>query len=697
MSTAPVSSPTATRAIERVATSLDVCASHAVTGRWRTIVARRASLEQEAALGFDRLLDDLVPALLRPDVPFDEAPFGGLHVMTRRIEATIDALSATEPETRLDESMLVVRHARVDMASVARRCASPLTGVMQNRGTSLRLRLEEGAFAEVDPEKVELAMCSLLLDACQRVAPGGRLELVVESRPSFVEVRLSTGPLADTGDAEPGSRQRKPALRLARHLVRLSGGTLLEEHLGATLRARLPIHAPSGVALHPTATLARGTVEEVGAPPLPNRRRRVTPARRAAKPRVLLVARDPVVHQSMVQGLRPKFETRSAFECEQARIALERERYDLVILDLSRRSPDDESDVEDAWTRWRSSGAPVLMVVGEDDPRDPAARLAAGAADVLVTPIFIPELVARATNLVEARRSRRALRDRIGQHETDLLSLASSVAERQRMLDSTLAELDAARRAAESAGRAQVRVFRMVSHELRTPITAIELQLRLLERGVDAGPPNELRDGLDRIARSSRRLSHLVDMMLVWARIESDSVELNVESVDVEATIREAVDDLSPYAAHKGIVIDVRRDGELGAIMTDKAMVRLVVVSLLNRAIQLTASGDVRIVVGPRPAGAHITIVDRGPKLSADEHAMLTSPHDAIDDVTRQTGAGSGFDLHIVRDIARTIHACVAIGSDEHVGNVLSIELGSCTPSDLASCPCDPSEDGGDA
>jgi signal transduction histidine kinase len=238
-----------------------------------------------------------------------------------------------------------------------------------------------------------------------------------------------------------------------------------------------------------------------------------------------------------------------------------------------------------------------------------------------------------------------------------------------------LGALEVARQSAEDAGRIKSNFLRMMSHELRTPITAMELQLRLIERRSGPRMPGDVREGFDRIGRSSKRLCHLVDTVLAWARVESGRCQLDVGRVDITALAREATTEVEGYARQKGITIEVRADRDATRLATDRKLVRLLVVNLVGRAVQVTESGSVIVEVREHSSGGLVAVSDRGTPIGPEEREASYSPLSVVGDFHRRSGAGSGLDLHVVRDIARAVEGDLAIESSA-VGNTLTLFLG---------------------
>ncbi len=120
--------------------------------------------------------------------------------------------------------------------------------------------------------------------------------------------------------------------------------------------------------------------------------------------RILIVDDEPAVRESLVSSLTFEgYETAKAADGLEALTAVEREKPDLVVLDVLMPRLDGLT----ACRRLRASGSdvPVLMLTARDMVGDRVSGLDAGADDYLVKPFELDELLARIRALL--RRSTR--------------------------------------------------------------------------------------------------------------------------------------------------------------------------------------------------------------------------------------------------------------------------------------------------
>ncbi len=243
----------------------------------------------------------------------------------------------------------------------------------------------------------------------------------------------------------------------------------------------------------------------------------------------------------------------------------------------------------------------------------------------------------------------------------------------------TIAELERARHAAELASRIKSNLLRVMSHELKTPITALQLNVRVLEEEPEVQGSARLKEGLGRVARSARRLAHLVDAALYWARAESGRCTLQLAPVSLAALVDDVRAELADYAAQKGLALDATLHA-LPALCNARRLARLLVYILTERAVQVTHSGEVAVVIGCQDGYQRVTVSDGGPLIGRDEEKILFDPLPA-DDLHQRSGSGSGLGLYVVSDLARAIFGEVALVRGGR-GNQLELRLRNVSPED---------------
>src|SRR6202790_2541432 len=124
----------------------------------------------------------------------------------------------------------------------------------------------------------------------------------------------------------------------------------------------------------------------------------------AEQPRILVVDDEPAVQSALLRALTlERYQVAQAADGREALERLDVAPYEVVILDISMP----HVDGLEVCRRLREAGdrTPVLMLTAREQVDDRVAGLDAGAADYLVKPFALRELLARVRALLRRRTS----------------------------------------------------------------------------------------------------------------------------------------------------------------------------------------------------------------------------------------------------------------------------------------------------
>jgi len=194
------------------------------------------------------------------------------------------------------------------------------------------------------------------------------------------------------------------------------------------------------------------------------------------------------------------------------------------------------------------------------------------------------------------------------------------------------------------------------AHELRSPLTALRLQLQLLERARSDG---ERAEALGKLHTGVERASRLIEQLLVAARTDPDAAPAPLEAVDLCELVRLAIADAFEYAQSKSIDVSLEAP-DLVVIDADDASMRVLVRNLVDNAIRYTPpEGKVMLTIAQEDDGVVLVVEDSGPGIPAHERKRVFDRFYRLEG-SEQTGSGLG--LSIVHGIAERHRAQVELG-----------------------------------
>lgn len=312
-----------------------------------------------------------------------------------------------------------------------------------------------------------------------------------------------------------------------------------------------------------------------------------------------------------------------------------------------------------------ATGALLLLIGLEYRVIDPAERetIATTLWIVFLALFIIAGVIAWVLVLTQA--SRRAAE---AESARQTAMLMDEIAAHER----TDAALQTAKEAAESANIAKSRYMVGVIHEIRAPLNAISGYAQLLERAGTLDPQDAARI----IRRSAEHLSNLVDGLLDISKIETGSLQLHRDRINLAEFLDQIVDMFRLQAAAKGIAfIDDRPSSLPRLVHTDANRLRQILLNLLSNAIKYTASGHVRLRLRIRSQVAVFEIEDTGCGIRAEDIDRIFEPFERGHLPAAHAVAGTGLGLTISKLLANVLGGEITVTSTEGQGSRFRLRL----------------------
>lgn len=191
----------------------------------------------------------------------------------------------------------------------------------------------------------------------------------------------------------------------------------------------------------------------------------------------------------------------------------------------------------------------------------------------------------------------------------------------------------------------QKEFINVAAHELRTPVQPIlGLSEVLLSK---KGNIEDYFDLVSAINRNAKRLQHLTEDILDVTRIESHTLILHKEEVDVCEKISNVIDDIKDQISDPGKLRMVFYQPKNPVyVSADKTRLYQVIANLLNNAIKFTREGTISINVEDKEnSQVTISVKDTGAGISPEIAPRLFTKFVTTSD------AGTGLGLYLSKSI----------------------------------------------
>ncbi|PPT88465.1 hypothetical protein XthCFBP4691_14330 [Xanthomonas theicola] len=236
-----------------------------------------------------------------------------------------------------------------------------------------------------------------------------------------------------------------------------------------------------------------------------------------------------------------------------------------------------------------------------------------------------------------------------------------------------------ARERAEQANQAKSRFLAAASHDLRQPIHALGLFLEALSSG-PAG--TQQKSVLDNAKAASLASTEMLNTLLDFSRIEAGVIQPKPVPCRIQLLLHKLERELAPQADAKGLAYRTR-DSE-ATVLTDPAMLELILRNLIANAIRYTDRGG--LLIGSRTRGSclSIEVFDTGIGIAADQQGEVFREFHQLGNPERDRRKGLGLGLAIAQGLAKSLKHPLSLVSRLGRGSVfrVAVPLASEVPSD---------------
>jgi PAS domain S-box-containing protein len=251
-----------------------------------------------------------------------------------------------------------------------------------------------------------------------------------------------------------------------------------------------------------------------------------------------------------------------------------------------------------------------------------------------------------------------------GRHYTESdLAFAQNVAARAALaIDNAFSY-----RRAYEANRLKDEFLTTLSHELRTPLNAILGYAQMLSMRVLNGDRQS--KAVTVLTRNAESLRQIIDDMLDVSRITSGKLRLNVQSVQVEDILRNAVASVQPAADAKGVALEIVVEPHVAAVWGDPDRLQQIVWNLLSNAVKFTPrGGHVEVSLRSSDESIDISVKDDGQGIDPAFLPHIFERFRQADSRFSREHGGLGLGLSIVHELVEL-----------HGGTVTAVSAGAGT------------------
>jgi signal transduction histidine kinase/CheY-like chemotaxis protein len=223
---------------------------------------------------------------------------------------------------------------------------------------------------------------------------------------------------------------------------------------------------------------------------------------------------------------------------------------------------------------------------------------------------------------------------------------------------------------AVQANEGKTRFLAAASHDLRQPMHALGLFLSLLGRS----PLDDRQQGFLNNARAmSDATTAMLSTLLDYSRLEAGAVSPQARAFRLQPLLYKLEGELATQANAKGLVYRTRETQ--ATVMSDPALVEMMLRNLVSNAIRYTTRGGVLVACRTRGGTLWLEVWDTGIGIAPAQQAEIFREFHQLNNPERDRERGLGLGLAIVDGMARTLGHTLQLASHPGRGSVFRLGL----------------------
>lgn len=209
-----------------------------------------------------------------------------------------------------------------------------------------------------------------------------------------------------------------------------------------------------------------------------------------------------------------------------------------------------------------------------------------------------------------------------------------------------------------------------VSHEFKTPLAVIEGYVTLLQD--ETLSKQERQNYIDLIISSSKRLSALINNILLISKLENQDIVLDKTTYSLDEQIRNSILSMEKFWSEKNLNWDIEMESI--SYLGNKNMVSQIWYSLISNAIKFSSeNGTISVRLSQDDACITASIQDYGTGMSPETLDHIFEKFYSMD--PSGTHNGNGLGLTLVHRIICLCNGEIHVESAEGKGTTFTVKL----------------------
>lgn len=227
----------------------------------------------------------------------------------------------------------------------------------------------------------------------------------------------------------------------------------------------------------------------------------------------------------------------------------------------------------------------------------------------------------------------------------------------------------------------RIHFFTNISHELRTPLTLISGPEKHLRQNYKTMTDKQVKESFDFIDSNIERLLTLINQLLSFRSVNSETLPLQVSRADIGAQLDSLVKLYNTYASENSVKISLKKPTDEPIYLTyDSDKVEKVISNLIVNAVKYSTDEgfvSLKLELVKNPDGfdfdadttfARITVTDNGCGMAEEDIPKIFQPFKRLLGINDKKAEGFGIGLHFVAQLVKEHKGKIDTHKNDHGG-----------------------------
>ncbi|MBF0287261.1 MAG: histidine kinase [SAR324 cluster bacterium] len=216
----------------------------------------------------------------------------------------------------------------------------------------------------------------------------------------------------------------------------------------------------------------------------------------------------------------------------------------------------------------------------------------------------------------------------------------------------------------------------MITHELRTPLTSVRAFSEIIYHTPDLERAQR-EEFLAIVIKETERLTRLINHVLDFEKLDSKKMKWNMEPVEIQSIIENAITTTSQLAKDKNIEMLCNLPDSHPKIFGDHDRLTQVMINLLSNAVKFCPEegGKIWITLNHLGSKAQVLVRDNGVGIQQEDQEHIFEKFRQVQNPQNKTYSGSGLGLSISKNIIEYHNGRIGVASGSEKGAIFYFTL----------------------